>query len=62
MKTKEDLESAGFESLTYEYILPDDQAMFIAACKQLHKGGREYEVVQRDLNVREIFIRKTTQT
>lgn len=61
MKTREELEAAGFESLTFEYFLPEERWMFVRACAQLHKGKREYEVLERDLNVREIFVRKTTQ-
>ena len=58
MKTREELEAAGWESLTYEYNMPAERIMFLQACKQLK--GRPYEVLSTDFT-HEIFVRKTTQ-
>ncbi len=60
--TKQELEAAGYESLTYEYWInsANERWMLNNAVAQLDKGGRDYKVFEGD-GYREIFVRKQTQ-
>lgn len=55
--TREELEQEGYESLTYEYFIPQERFMYIRAIQQL--GRKDFKVLSTD-TTREIFIRKQT--